>query len=93
LQPQFSSIYLTENNFGPKSAQLHIAARASAINPGNSGGPLLNVDGEVVGIDTAIYTEGEGIGFAIPVDQARTFIKEHEHMADSEEEVPSSAEE
>jgi putative serine protease PepD len=53
----------------------------AAINPGNSGGPLLNVSGEVVGINTAIATMGEhggniGLGFAVPVDSARDLIKE-----------------
>jgi len=46
----------------------------AAINPGNSGGPLLNILGEVVGINTAIYAEGQGIGFAIPIDLGRKFI-------------------
>lgn len=44
----------------------------ASINPGNSGGPLLNIYGEVVGINTAIVASGQGIGFAIPINMART---------------------
>jgi Do/DeqQ family serine protease len=46
----------------------------ASINPGNSGGPLLNIRGEVIGINTAIVASGQGIGFAIPVNMARKII-------------------
>jgi len=52
----------------------------ASINPGNSGGPLLNMQGEVVGINTAIVAQGQGIGFAIPVNLAKGILaqlKEH----------------
>ena len=48
----------------------------ASINPGNSGGPLLNMKGEVVGINTAIVASGQGIGFAIPVDLARGIVEQ-----------------
>ena len=44
------------------------------INPGNSGGPLINILGNVIGINTAIYGDAEGIGFAIPIDKVRRII-------------------
>jgi len=48
----------------------------ASINPGNSGGPLLNIKGELIGINTAIYGKAQGIGFAIPVDRARRIMKD-----------------
>ena len=46
----------------------------ASINPGNSGGPLVNLDGEMVGVATAIIGGAQGIGFAIPVDRARRIV-------------------
>ena len=48
----------------------------AAINPGNSGGPLLNIMGDLIGINTAIQARAEGIGFAIPINRAKRVVKE-----------------
>ncbi|TMA52937.1 MAG: trypsin-like serine protease, partial [Deltaproteobacteria bacterium] len=48
----------------------------ASINPGNSGGPLLNIKGELVGINTAIYGKAQGIGFAIPISRAKRIVQE-----------------
>ncbi|HEX6347588.1 S1C family serine protease [Umezawaea sp.] len=70
---------------GSQSSVLDAIQTDAAINPGNSGGPLVNMQGQVVGINSAIYSPNTtsqsqggsvGIGFAIPIDQARRTAKE-----------------
>ena len=46
----------------------------AAINPGNSGGPLVNINGEMIGINTAIFQSADGIGFAVPVKRVETVL-------------------
>ena len=48
----------------------------ASINPGNSGGPLLNINGALIGINTAIYGKAQGIGFAIPISRAKRIVEE-----------------
>jgi len=59
---------------GGRSMYSNFIQTDASINPGNSGGPLINVRGEVVGINTAINAAGQGIGFAIPVNMAKALL-------------------
>ncbi len=60
----------------PQMTIVDLIQTDASINPGNSGGPLVNSRGEVVGINTAILLESQGIGFAINIDDARTVAEQ-----------------
>lgn len=71
----------------------------ASINPGNSGGPLLNIDGDMVGVNVAVRAGAQGIGFAIPVDKAMAVatallaeagVKNHWHGVVASKESPAS---
>ncbi|HVP13000.1 MAG TPA: trypsin-like peptidase domain-containing protein, partial [Phycisphaerae bacterium] len=65
-----------ELRFGDKVAYTGLIQTDASINPGNSGGPLLNVLGELIGINTAIRGDAQNIGFAIPVDRLTAILPE-----------------
>ena len=54
----------------------HFIQTDASINPGNSGGPLLNIEGDLIGINTAVYQKAQGIGFAIPINKAKRIVRE-----------------
>ena len=68
------SITAGDGSTGQTEALDHVIQTDAAINPGNSGGPLLNLSGEVVGVDTAIVSGSQNIGFALPINSIKSVI-------------------
>lgn len=67
-----SALGRSSSEVGIPDKRVRFIQTDAAINPGNSGGPLLNDKGEVIGINTAIRANAQGLGFAIPIETART---------------------
>lgn len=65
-----------QNGQGSVETLTDLLQTDAAINPGNSGGPLLNAAGQVIGVNTAIVEDAQGIGFAIPINAAKGILKQ-----------------
>jgi serine protease Do len=76
LSAKGRKIQIPDTTRGELREYTNLMQTDAAINPGNSGGPLLNLQGEVIGINTAVRADGQGIGFAIPINVAKEVVED-----------------
>ena len=87
LSAKEREISIADETTGATTEYKHLLQTDASINPGNSGGPLLNLNGEVIGMNTAVSTEAQGIGFAISSNTIKGVVEQLKNN----EEIPKEA--